>query len=140
MKSFSCLFALAPVSANRAHWETWACRSNATEIRCCCCLRASSIRTKNWFQRHPPQPSLVQCTSQHILARNKGICSVYEDFMDIRERSGGNKVGRQAPALWPASSSRVWPSPLADIVVTPATEAREAWAVAQRLQGQINPG
>lgn len=60
MKSFSCLFALAPVSANRAHWETWACRSNATEIRCCCCcLRASSIRTKNWFQRHPPQPSLV---------------------------------------------------------------------------------
>ena len=35
---------------------------------------------------------------------------------------------------------RVWPSPLADTVVTPATEAREAWAVAQRLQGQINPG
>ena len=30
--------------------------------------------------------------------------------------------------------NKVWPSPLADIVVTPATEAREAWAVAQRLQ------
>ena len=87
----------------------------------------------------PSSPALP-CTSQHILARNKGVCSVYEDFMDIRERRGGNKVGRQAPALWPASSSRVWPSPLADTVVTAATEAREAWAVAQRLQGQINPG